>query len=152
MYLTPDEFKILNGIKMGLSNSEIEKKFKMRLYCNDPRLSSLYKKYGIKNKGKGLKYALFEKADLDFVKVVSIDEIPYFEYENTLGSKIPSLVKKIKITKKDVSNLFKYFRNVDDEDREFELIFDEDAFNMFKVLEIKDPLTGNKTEISSEAD
>ena len=146
MYLTPEEFKILNAIKSGLSQQEIKQQFGITMYFNDPRLSSLYKKYGIKNEGKGLKYALFQKADINKAEVVNIDEIPYFEYENN------TLVKKIKITKEDFSALEKFFKKVKNKNKEYELILDEDAFNMYRFLSVKDVLTGKKFDLCREAD
>ena len=146
MYLTKEEFLVLSARKLGIhSQGEISQKFKLSatIIANCDR--ALYQKYGIKaNSTIEYKQKLVEVADLKKVEVVDINNMPYFEYENDV------LVKKIKITKKDVLALFDYFQNVEDEKKEYELILNEDTSNMYRILEIKDVETLEKTQLTSE--
>lgn len=43
MYLTEEEFKILQGLKLGLSFTEISKELNKPLRTCDPRIDSLFK-------------------------------------------------------------------------------------------------------------
>ena len=76
MFLTEDEFKILCGLKMGLNSKKIKEKFGIQIYTNDPRIGSLCKKYGVKDK-----WELIDVANMKKVEVFSQDEIPYYTYE-----------------------------------------------------------------------
>ena len=94
MYLTEEEFKILQGLKLGLSFTEISKELNKPLRTCDPRIDSLYQKYRVIDR-----LELSKKADLKKVTVANIEEIPYWEYEGT------QLVQSIPICKKAVENL-----------------------------------------------
>ena len=146
MYLTREEFLVLSARKMGIHcKRDIAEKFKLSETTVAICDNNLFKKYGIKAKSTvEAKQKLVEVADLKKVEVVETDKMPFFEYENN------ALVKKMKITKKNVEALSKYFENVKDESQEYELILDEDFNNMYRILEIKDPLTGKKEELMSE--
>ena len=148
MYLTQEEFLVLSARKMGIhKKSEIAYKFKLSEITVALCDNNLFKKYGIKAKSSvEAKQKLVEIADLKKVKVVDIDKIPFFEYENN------TLVKKMKITKNDVEALSRYFENIEDENKVYELILDEDFNNMYRFLEIKDLSTGKKEKIISEID
>ena len=146
MYLTKEEFIVLSARKMGMhSRSEISKKFKLPETVIAKCDKALYQKYGIKaNSTIEFKQKLVETADLKKVEVVEPDKMPYFEYENNM------LVKKMKITTKDVLALSKYFKDVENENKEYELILDEDVSNMYRLLGIKNILTGEKTQLTDE--
>ena len=147
MYLTKEEFLVLSARKLGIhSREEISQKFKLSQTSIALCDNALYQKYGIKaNSTVELKQKLVEIADLKKVEIVDSDKIPYFEYENDV------LVKKIKITKIDVLALLDYFQYIEDEKKEYELILNEDASNMYRILEIKDVETLEKTKLTSEA-
>ena len=147
MYLTKEEFLVLSARKLGIhSREEISQKFKLSETTIALCDKALYQKYGIKaNSTVEYKQKLVEVADLKKVEVVDADKMPYFEYENNV------LVKKIKITKKDVLALLDYFQCVEDEKKEYELILDEDTSNMYRTLEVKDLETYEKSELTSEA-
>ena len=147
MYLTQDEFLILSALKMGFNEIETKKHFGLKLGSNDPRLAALYLKYGVKNKQE-----LLEKSNLKKVEVTEIENMPYFQYETMKGAKIPDLVRKIKITKNDFLLLSKFFRTVNEPDKEFELIWYEDFFNIIECLEIKDTKTNEKYELKTIID
>ena len=147
MYLTKEEFLVLSARKLGIhSREEISQKFKLSQTSIALCDNALYQKYGIKaNSTVEYKQKLVEVADLKKVEVVDADKMPYFEYENNV------LVKKIKITKKDVLALLDYFQCVEDEKKEYELILDEDTSNMYRTLEVKDLETYEKSELTSAA-
>lgn len=147
MFLTEDEFKILCGLKMGLNSKKIKEKFGIQIYTNDPRIGSLCKKYGVKDK-----WELIDAANMKKVEVFSQDEIPYYTYEKADDNKeVYTLVNKIKITKQDVQRLYKFIKTTPD-DCEYELIFDEDFYNIYKFLTVKNLATGEKFEISTLVD
>ena len=144
MYLTEDEFKILCGIKIGLKSKKIKEIFGIQIYTNDPRIGSLCKKYGVKDK-----WELIDVANMKKVEVFSQDEIPYYTYEKANANKeVYTLVNKIKITKQDVQRLSEFFETTPD-DCEYELIFDEDFYNIYKFITVKNLATGEKFEIST---
>ena len=83
------------------------------------------------------------------VEVFSQDEIPYYTYEKANANKeVYTLVNKIKITKQDVQRLSEFFETTPD-DCEYELIFDEDFYNIYKFITVKNLATGEKFEIST---
>jgi len=142
MFLTEEEFIILSALKIGLNNKEIKEKFKIQIYTNDPRLAALCKKYGIY--GYNFKKKLVKTTDLKQITVLPINKIPFYQYEGI------ELVNKIKIRKKDITKLNEFFKNVSDDSQEYELIYNEDYFNLFKFLEIKDLNTNKKYEIRND--
>ena len=146
MYLTNEEFLVLSARKTGIHcKRDIAEKFKLSETTVALCDNNLFKKYGIRaNSTVEAKQKLVEIADLKKVEVVDSDKIPYFEYENDV------LVKKIKITKIDVLALLDYFQYVEDEKKEYELILNEDASNMYRILEIKDVETLEKMQLTSE--
>ena len=109
MYLTEDEFRILSGIKEGLTSQKIEEKYKIRMGMNDPRIVSLAKKYGVSISNPYKKKELREKSDLSKVKVVSKEEMPYFQYVDL------ELADYIDINKRDILCLVEYFKNISSE-------------------------------------
>ncbi len=141
MYLTENEFKVLSGIIIGLNDKEMQKKFHLSLSDIKLNKNNLCKKYGAKESYRELKTI----ADLKKVEVAEPNAIPFFEYEGSV------LVKKIKITKIDVIKLVVFFNRVPNR-KEYELILDEDFGNMYRFLEIKDPVTNKKRTISSTID
>ncbi len=147
MYLTEDEYKILCGLKERLNSQQIKEKYGLTVYFNDPRIGSLCKKYGVKDKSE-----LRDVADMDKVEVLSQDKIPYYTYEKADDNKeVYTLVNKIRVTKRDIERLYKFFDMVEDY-HEYELIYDDDFFNMYKSLSVKRPITGEKFEISTLID
>ena len=125
MFLTEEEFVILSSIKIGLSNPEIKEKFGIPLCTNDPRVDSLFQKYGANDKVE-----LIENADLRKVEVCTKENIPYFEYDKDM-----QLVKKIPVCKKDVERLMKIFENVQDEEEIFSLVYCSNTLNEYLFLE-----------------
>ena len=119
MFLTEDEF-----IKIGLNNTEIKEKFGIELIKNDSRLNALYQKYGASSMDE-----LLQITDLKKVEILPKGKIPYYQYEGS------ELVHKIKICKNDAINLIKFFKNVSDNTKEYELIYRKNS-NGFKI-EIK---------------
>jgi len=147
MYLTEDEYKILCGIKEKLNSQQIKEKYGLTIYTNDPRIGSLCKKYGVKNK-----WELIDVANMKKVEVFAQDEIPYYTYEKIDDNKeVYTLVNKIKITKRDVRRLYEFLEKAP-YDNEYELIFDEDFYNIYKFLTVKNLSTGEKFEISTIID
>ena len=140
MYLTEEEYMVLSARKMGIhQRSEIAHMFKLSETTVAICDSNLFKKYGIKTSSTvEAKQRLAEVADLGKAEAVEKDKIPFFEYENN------ALVKKIKISKNDVFALYRYFQNISDENKIYELISDEDDTNTYRTLEIKDIKTGYK--------
>jgi len=153
MYLTQEEFIVLSARKMGIyATSEICQKFNISETAIKFADNALCKKYGISVKSAvNAKQKLVEIADIKQVKVVDRDKIPYYEYELISGHKnIYTLVKKLKITKKDVLALNNYFKSVEDENKQYELILDEDFFGMYRFLQVKEPDTNNKIDLTEE--
>ncbi len=109
MYLTEDEFKVLLGIKDCLSNKGIEEKYGVKMGMNDPRIISLARKYGVDIYSDKMRFEIIEKADLSKIKIVTREEMPYFEYIDL------ELTDYIDINKRDVEQLVVYFKNLSDE-------------------------------------
>lgn len=124
MYLTEEEFKILQGLKFGLSFTEISKGLNKSLRTCDPRIDSLYQKYGVIDR-----LELSKKADLKKVTVANIEEIPYWEYEGT------QLVQSIPICKKAVENIISLLLQVEDDKKEFKIIYSANKLNKFLLLD-----------------
>ena len=124
MYLTEEEFKILKGLTLGLSFAEINRKLNKPLRTCDPRIDSLYQKYGVVNR-----IELIKKADLKKVTVAKIEGIPYWKYENT------QLVQSIPICKKAVENIISLLSQVEDDKREFKIIYSANKLNKFLLLD-----------------
>lgn len=124
MYLTEEEFKILQGLKLGLSFTEISKELNKSLRTCDPRIDSLYQKYGVIDR-----LELSKKADLKKVTVANIEEIPYWEYEGT------QLVQSIPICKKAVENIISLLLQVEDDKKEFKIIYSANKLNKFWLLD-----------------
>lgn len=124
MYLTEEEFKILQGLKFGLSFTEISKELNKSLRTCDPRIDSLYQKYGVIDR-----LELSKKADLKKVTVANIEEIPYWEYEGT------QLVQSIPICKKAVENIISLLLQVEDDKKEFKIIYSANKLNKFWLLD-----------------
>ena len=91
MYLTKEELIILQGLKNNQTFAEINKNLAKPIRTCDPRIDSLCQKYGVTNRVE-----LVYKADLEKVSVADIEEIPYWEYENS------QLVQSIPICKKNL--------------------------------------------------
>lgn len=142
MYLTQDEFVTLSGIKLGLSNHQISKKFNISVSATMKTKGNLCKKYGVKNHWG----ELAEIADLKKVEVREENDIPFFQYEDSF------LVQKIKICKKDVMALAKLFKQEKDERQEYELILNKDFNNMFNLLYVKNPETNEVQEVRNITD
>ena len=68
-------------------------------------------------------------ADLEKVSVTDIEGIPYWEYENS------QLVQSIPISKKSVKNLLTLLEQVEDDKKEFRLIYSSSKLNKFLILE-----------------
>lgn len=129
MYLTEEEFVILSAYKMNLTNNDIFKHFGIRIYTNDPRVDSLYKKYGVKDR-----IALIQKADLKKVEVCeSVEDIPFFTYDDN-----KQLVKVIRICKKDVISLLKILETVQYENKSFQLVQCSNTLNEYLCVKIGD--------------
>ena len=124
MYLTEEEFKILQGLKFGLSFTEISKELNKSLRTCDPRIDSLYQKYGVIDR-----LELSKKADLKKVTVANIEEIPYWEYEGT------QLVQSIPICKKAVENIISLLLQVEDDKKEFKIIYTANKLNKFWLFD-----------------
>lgn len=124
MYLTEEEFKILQGLKFGLSFTEISKGLNKSLRTCDPRIDSLYQKYGVIDR-----LELSKKADLKKVTVANIEEIPYWEYEGT------QLVQSIPICKKAVENIISLLLQVEDDKKEFKIIYSANKLNKFWLFD-----------------
>ena len=124
MYLTEEEFKILQGLKFGLSFTEISKELNKPLRTCDPRIDSLYQKYGVIDR-----LELSKKADLKKDTVANIVEIPYCEYEGT------QLVQSIPICKKAVENIISLLLQDEDDKKEFKIIYSANKLNKFWLLD-----------------
>ncbi len=124
MYLTEEEFKILKGLTSGLSFTEISRKLNKPLRTCDPRIDSLYQKYEVNNR-----IELIKKADLKKVTVSKIEGMPYWKYENT------QLVQSIPICKKAVENIISLLSQVEDDKREFKIIYSANKLNKFLLLD-----------------
>ena len=66
MNLTKEQFNILKSFKEGLSYKDIEEKFGIRLYTNDPRVIFLYEMYNVVDR-----LELCKVADLDKVEIIN---------------------------------------------------------------------------------
>lgn len=124
MYLTKEELIILQGLKDNLTFVEINKNLATPIRTCDPRIDSLCQKYGVADRVE-----LVNKADLEKVSVADIEEIPYWEYENS------QLVQSIPIRKKSVKNLLTLLEQVEDDKKEFKLIYSSNKLNKFLILE-----------------
>ena len=124
MYLTKEELIILQGLKDNLTFAEINKNLAKPIRTCDPRIDSLCQKYGVADRAE-----LVNKADLEKVSVADIEEIPYWEYENS------QLVQSILICKKSVKNLLTLLEQVEDDKKEFKLIYSSNKLNKFLILE-----------------
>lgn len=146
MYLTEDEFKVLLGIRDRLSNKKIEEKYGVKMGMNDPRIISLARKYGVDINSYTLKNDIIEKADLSKVKIVSKNEMPYFEYINS------ELADYIDINKRDVEQLVEYFKNLSNESlvHTHRLYRTEDSLGTF--LYIQDLKTGEISKLRANID
>ncbi len=132
---------------MGLNSKKIKEKFGIQIYTNDPRIGSLCKKYGVKDK-----WELIDVANMKKVEVFLQDEIPYYTYEKADDNKeVYTLVNKIKITKQDVQRLSEFCETAPDKSKH-ELNFDEDFYNIYNILTVKNLATGEKFEISTLVD
>ncbi len=111
MYLTENEYKVLLGIRNRLTNSQMKEKYGIHMFTNDPRVTSLAKKYGVFHCTDGsIKSNIMKKVDFSKIEVVPKEEMPYFQYVNM------HLADYIDINKKDVNKLIKYFKTVPDND------------------------------------
>ena len=124
MYLTKEELSILQGLKNNLTFAEINKNLAKPIRTCDPRIDSLCQKYGVADR-----LELVNKADLEKVSVTDIEGIPYWEYENS------QLVQSIPISKKSVKNLLTLLEQVEDDKKEFKLIYSSNKLNKFLILE-----------------
>ena len=124
MYLTKEELIILLGLKDNLTFAEINKNLAKPIRTCDPRIDSLCQKYGVADR-----LELVNKADLEKVSVTDIEGIPYWEYENS------QLVQSIPISKKSVKNLLTLLEQVEDDKKEFKLIYSSNKLNKFLMLE-----------------
>lgn len=124
MYLTKEELIILQGLKDNLTFVEINKNLATPIRTCDPRIDTLCQKYGVADRVE-----LVNKADLEKVSVADIEEIPYWEYENS------QLVQSIPISKKSVKNLLTLLEQVEDDKKEFKLIYSSNKLNKFLILE-----------------
>ena len=108
MYLTNDEFLMLQSIKQKLTRQQMKEiYYGITLYTNDPRVHSLCQKYGVDICDSNWRTQLSQKADLNKVEVCTREDIPYFDYDRL------ELVKKIPISKADVLQLLKAFETLD---------------------------------------
>ena len=98
MYLTRDEFLILQGIKQKMTRGQIMETYGVAMYTNDPRITSLCQKYGVDICDINWRTQLSRKADLNKVEICTREDIPYFDYDRF------ELVKKIPISKADYCN------------------------------------------------
>lgn len=126
MYLTNEECTILNLILKGLNHSEINQITNLKLCTNDPRIDSLYQKYGVYSR-----IELTQKADLSKVEVVDLKDMPYFEYDDS------QLVKKIPVSKKDIQTLMKIFESVEDETECYNLVYSSNTMDESLYIETK---------------
>ena len=124
MYLTKEELIILQGLKNNLTFAGINKKLSKPIRTYDPRIDSLCQKYGVADR-----LELVNKADLGKVSVTNIEGIPYWEYEKS------QLVQCIPICKKSVKNLLTLLEQVEDDKKEFKLIYSSNKLNKFLILE-----------------
>ena len=65
MILTKEQYNILKSFKEGFSYKDIEEKFGIRLYTNDPRVIFLYEIYNVVDR-----LELCKVADLDRVEII----------------------------------------------------------------------------------
>ena len=104
MYLTKDEFLIIQAFKQGEGWPFIEKTYGMKHYFNDPRIEALCWKYGTDT--SSYRKNLSEKADLNKIEVIDADKMPYYDYDFDNNM---ILVKRIPVSKKDIIQLLKVF-------------------------------------------
>lgn len=123
MYLTKEELTILQGLKNGLNFAEINQELETPIRTCDPRIDSLYQKYGVNNR-----INFVEKADLNKVIVTKIEEIPYWKYEGN------QLVQTLPICKKALKNIMELLEQEKDDKIEFELIYSSNKLNKFLLL------------------
>ncbi len=133
MYLTKEEYLIakemLNGtLGFVALNKAIGHKLSKKIVTNDPRIDSLYQKYNVDSTSDFL-----QTADINKVEVRDISSIPYFEYDKNM-----QLVKKIPLRKKDVNMLVKFFENIEDEDKEFQLAYAQNGGYLYRYMQIDD--------------
>ena len=141
MYLTEEEYLIakemLNGTFGSIAlNQKIGHKLSKKVCTNDPRIDSLYQKYNAEHRGEFL-----EAFDINKVEVRDISDIPYFEYDDDM-----QLVKKILIRKKDINKLVKFFEDVEDENKEFQITYAQNGGYLYRYMKI------DKVEIYTEFD
>ena len=141
MFLTQNEFAILSGIIIGLTDREMQEKFHLSEKIIKQNKYALCQKYGVKEHYIELK----QLANLKKVEVVEIENMPFYEYENSI------LVKKIKINKTEAKKLYDFFKNKP-ENKDYELISDNDFSNLYRSIEIKDIETGEKYPINTIVD
>ena len=99
MYLTQDEFTILKGLLAGKRYAEISDNLEKRLCSCDPRIDSLYIKYGVNDRVE-----LAKRVNFDKIEICTNDDIPYWKYDEN-----NQLISKIPIAKEDVEKLMKLF-------------------------------------------
>ena len=68
--------------------------------------------------------------------------------ESKLDASRIEVLKKIKQYEAEGGESF--FKDVENENKEYELILDEDVSNMYRLLGIKNILTGEKTQLTDE--
>ena len=66
MNLTKEQFNILKSFNEGFNYKDIEEKFGIRLYTNDPRVISLYEMHNVVDR-----LELCKVADLDKVEIIN---------------------------------------------------------------------------------
>lgn len=123
MYLTAEEFTILQGLKNGLSFAEINQDLQITIQTYDQRIDSLCLKYGVDDRTE-----LVRKADLNKITVANIEEIPYWKYEGN------QLVQTFPICKKALKNIMELLKQEKDDKRMFELIYSSNKLNKFLLL------------------
>ena len=110
-------------MKFGLSYTAISKQLGSKLVTCDPRIDSLYQKYGVNSR-----IELLENADLNKATVVNIEEMPYWKYEGN------QLVQTWPICKKALKNIMVLLEQEKDDKRMFELIYSSNKLNKFMLL------------------
>ncbi len=123
MYLTNDEFIIIKGMLEGLSLNDISKNLNKTLCTCDPRIDSVFQKFGVSSK------ADFQKVNLDKVELCEKENMPYFEYDNK------QLVKKIPVRKKDIAKIYNIFKNISNEHTKFNLVCSTNKLYGYLYLE-----------------
>lgn len=126
MYLTEEEFNLLKLIKKVSTGMEIDKRLNKKLCTNDPRINALFQKYGVDNR-----IDLINKAYIEKVEICKKRNIPYFEYDEM------QLVKKIPVCKSDVKKLIEIFDKIQDEDKNFNLVYSRNTLDEYIYLEVQ---------------